>query len=194
MDSIVDRVYDDMRRRILCGEFDINSVLVEQGIAAEYCVSRGTAREALQKLCQAKFLIKHPRKGYFLYKFSEKEFADLLYARYYMELGAARLVMDHCSDEQIAGLYQELEGEEYQYLPENTINNRFHMAIARLSGNEAICEMLINMLDISARPAVSVATSTAVRSHRAIVDALLTRKVENAAKALQQDIGSSVPF
>lgn len=191
--SVVDHIYDDMRSRILRNEFSANGVFVEQSIAAEYNVSRGTAREALQKLCQAKFLIKHPRKGYFIYNFSDKEINDLIYARYYLELGASKLIMTLCTDEQISSLYDTLKGPEFQYLPEKTVNNQFHMAVAKLSGNLTICDLLSNLLDISSRRSVNTPSSAGEWSHRHIVEALLARDVDQVGTALAMDLHLKLP-
>lgn len=188
MASVVSRVYDDMRNRILGGEFGANELFVEQRIAEEYQVSRGTAREALQLLCNAKFLIKHPRKGYFIYNFSDDEIQDVLQARYFLEIGAASLVIRKCTDAQIETLYAKLNGSEKSALPENTVNSGFHLALAKLSGNKMIPDLLAGLLDITARKFLHVSSSEGKALHEEIVKALLARDVEQCGEALKKDM------
>ncbi len=186
--SIVENIYDDMRRRILKSEFSPNTCFVEQNIAQEYSASRGTARAALQMLCQAKFLVKMPRKGYFLYIISEKERQDLAYARYHLELAGMELIIKNCTDDQINTLRDALVGPEHQPLPENTVNRQFHLAMAKLSDNLTIYELLGNLLDMSSRGSIHKATSSVTPSHLRIVEALLERDLEKAGLALKQDM------
>ena len=165
MDSAVQKIYNDMRLRIMRGDFGVNSFFVENGIAEEYGVSRGTAREAMLLLCESKFLVKHPRKGYFLYQLSEKEDSDASYARYCLEMGGIRKVIDTCTDEQIKSLYDVLNGAEINYLPEDMDNYRFHMALAHLSGNETIPELIADLLEFTSRSAVNIQSSESNISH-----------------------------
>ena len=189
MGAIVNRVYDDMRNRILHGEFHANSLFVEQSIATEYDVSRGAAREALQLLCNAKFLIKHPRKGYFIYNFSDDELREILQARYFLELGAMGIVVEKCTDGQIEALYDTLSGPELQTLPDNTVNSSFHLAMASLSGNQTICELLRGLLDITARKSLNISCAENRQSHIAIIQALLARDMDLCSAALKADLG-----
>lgn len=189
MGAIVNRVYDDMRNRILRGEFHANSLFVEQSIATEYDVSRGAAREALHLLCNAKFLIKHPRKGYFIYNFSDDELREILQARYFLELGAMGIVVEKCTDGQIEVLYDTLSGPELQTLPENTVNSSFHLAMAGLSGNQTICELLRGLLDITARKSLNISSAENKQSHIAIIQALLARDMDLCSAALKADLG-----
>lgn len=188
MASIVNRVYDDMRNRILKGEFSANSLFVEQNIAEEYQVSRGTAREALQLLCNSKFLIKHPRKGYFIYNFSDEELQDILQTRYFLEMGAMTMVVQKCTDDQIKALYDTLNGPKMDTLPENTVNSNFHMALAALSGNKTLCELLMGLLDITARKCLYVSSEDYEGSHEDIIQALLARDLEKCSVALKDDL------
>ncbi len=188
MSSIVDRVYDSMRERILQGEFGPNDVFVELDIADQYEVSRGTAREALQKLCESKFLIKRPRKGYFMYSFSAKEMADVDYLRCALETAALKLTVANASDEDIKGLNLILEGPKNEKLPENTVNLQFHMALARLSGNEILCDMLRTLLDIATRSAIDLPADASEGKHREIIEAVLERDVDKACRLIIEDI------
>ena len=187
--SIVENVYNDMRKRILEDEFSPNTCFVEQSIAQEYGVSRGTARAAMQMLCQSKFLVKMPRKGYFLYVLSDEERNDMLYARFHLELAGMKLIIQNCTDEQIMGLRSALEGPEYQIFPEKMVNSQFHLAMAKLSGNHTIYTLVGDLLNISSRRSRHKATSAATPSHLRIIDALLERDIEKVSLALEQDIG-----
>ncbi|MCR4711326.1 MAG: GntR family transcriptional regulator, partial [Clostridia bacterium] len=172
MESAVTRIYNDMRQRIMRGDFDANSFFIENGIAEEYKVSRGTAREAMLLLCEDRFLIKHPRKGYFLYRFSEKELSDMRYARYHLELAGIHLVLANCTDEEIRSLYDSLNGDELNYLPEEMDNFRFHTALAALSGNHTLVEFIARLLNCTQRDMAGVKSSISNISHQHIIEAL----------------------
>ncbi len=190
MSSIVDKVFDSMRERILQGEFGPNDVFVELDIADQYGVSRGTAREALQKLCEAKFLIKMPRKGYFMYTFSPKEMADVDYVRCALETAAIKLTIANATDDDIKGLYHILQGPKNEKLPENTVNLQFHLALARLSGNGILCDSLRTLLDISTRSGIDLPADASEGKHKDIIEAVLERDVEKACRLITEDINS----
>lgn len=188
MDSIVNRVYDDLRRRILQNEFGPNGVLVEQDIAEEYKVSRGSAREAMQKLCEARFLIKRPRKGYFIYNFSPREMQEIIHTRYYLEVGVVKHIIAHCTDEQIRDLYNCLDGEEYPTLPEKVVNRQFHLKMAEFTGNQFLVESLEKLLAFTVRTAIHQSTSSTKGKHETLIEALLARNEELACQRLADDL------
>ncbi len=189
MDSIVNRVYDDLRRRILQNEFGPNGVLVEQDIAEEYKVSRGSAREAMQKLCEAKFLIKRPRKGYFIYNFSSREMQEIIQTRYFIESGVVKHIITYCTDEQIRDLYNYIDGEEYPTLPEKVVNRQFHLRMAELTGNTFLKEFLETLLAFTVRKAIHQSTSSTKGKHEALIEALLARDKGLVYQRLADDLG-----
>jgi DNA-binding GntR family transcriptional regulator len=86
-----DHVADDIRERIIDGEFGGGRRLIERDLSAELEVSRITVREALQQLAGEGFVILLPRRGAAVTPFGPREARNLLELREPLDVLAARL-------------------------------------------------------------------------------------------------------
>jgi len=181
-----DRIFSALQARIIQGEFGLNGVLTELNVAADYGVSRGTAREVLQRLCQEKYLISHPRKGYFIYNLSQKDLVDITEVRFALEKISLRLIIENCSDEQILSLRKYSAETDTRLHPDKSVSAQFHLAMAEISGNMFLHDALVNIVNTAIRIAFSGPEREI--NHQAIVDALLARDLDEATRLLQLDI------
>lgn len=140
-------VYNDLVHLISSGRYPAGSRLDEQQIAVELGVSRTPLREAISKLVKDGLIEHRPYRGNFLRLFTAKEVFDLYEVRKALESLSVRLAMSRLSGAAVAELKEilsEIDGalkagdlEAY-----GLADQRFHGAIAELSGNETLITTL----------------------------------------------------
>jgi DNA-binding GntR family transcriptional regulator len=110
--SLPDAVRSTLRRRILNAEIPAGARLVETQLAEEFEVSRTTIRQALRDL-QAEGLVElAPRRHCTVTRMDADDAADVLYARYTLELGAVREWLANVPTSFDSDLKRELEAME----------------------------------------------------------------------------------
>ena len=90
--SLPEQVRHNLRRRILNDELPAGSRLVETTLATDLGVSRATIREAMRKLAAEGLIEISPRRHSIVCRMSTEDARDVCYARYVLELGAARQI------------------------------------------------------------------------------------------------------
>src|SRR5258708_8541307 len=108
-DSIVDRVYEQLKARAVSYEFKPGERLNEGELAKRLGVSRTPLREALNRLNTEGFLRFTPGKGFFCRELDAHEIFDLYELRKSIELASIRLAIKRAKDEHTAALLQSLE-------------------------------------------------------------------------------------
>ena len=89
--SIVDRVYESVRSRILDGSLERGARLRQEALAAELGVSRTPLREALRRLASEGLVELEPNRGARIPDLSHADMVTAYEARLALEPGAARL-------------------------------------------------------------------------------------------------------
>ena len=89
--SIVDRVYESVRSRILDGSLERGARLRQEALAAELGVSRTPLREALRRLASEGLVELEPNRGARIPDLSRADMLSAYEARLAIEPGAARL-------------------------------------------------------------------------------------------------------
>jgi DNA-binding GntR family transcriptional regulator len=164
--------------------------LDERQLSQDLGVSRTPIREAMTLLEQEGFVRLEPRRGVFVVRKTKKEIVAMIQVWAALESLAARLIAEHASDVEIAGL-RRLFDEFQDTTPEahldeySDANIRFHQAIIRLSGNPLIADMTENLfIHVRAiRQATIGQDNRAQRSivdHMNIIEALERRDAERA--------------
>jgi DNA-binding GntR family transcriptional regulator len=140
-------VRDALRRQIVVGERRPGVRLVEKELAEEFGVSRNPTREALQLLSVEGFVELLPRKGAIVAKVSPDHGEFLFELRHPLEVvaaGAAARRGSSTSDQTIAAVLEAAtaplaEGDVARL---SDLNFDFHDAIAKVSGNPYLAEIL----------------------------------------------------
>jgi DNA-binding GntR family transcriptional regulator len=96
--SLPDAVRRTLRRRILNAELPAGARLVETQLAAEFEVSRTTIRQALRDLQSEGLVELAPRRHCVVTRMDVQDAQDVCYARYILELGAAREWLDRTQE------------------------------------------------------------------------------------------------
>ena len=115
---LAEQVYQDVREDITSSRYPPGAMLVEKEIAGKYGVSRGTAREALQRLSAEGRLTNLPRKGYQVSLLTRDDIEKIQRLRLSVESLALSVVVDAAADEQLRAFFPLLqsppgEGGEY---------------------------------------------------------------------------------
>src|ERR1700730_8652435 len=100
-DSVVDRVYEQLKAMAVSFEFKPGARLNEGAIASQLGVSRTALREALNRLNTEGFLRFTPGKGFFCRELDAHEIFDLYELRKSIEVASIRLAIKRAKDEDI---------------------------------------------------------------------------------------------
>ena len=94
MNSLKQKVYDNLLADILDGIYPLDFVFNEKYLIDKYHVSRSPVRDALIELCSEDVLYVMPRFGYKIVPISEKEVRDLTEFRLLLEVSAFEKVCE----------------------------------------------------------------------------------------------------
>ncbi|MCX6066899.1 MAG: GntR family transcriptional regulator [Chloroflexi bacterium] len=102
------QAYDEIRRRILDGEFLPSSPLSEYQLAAALNLSRTPVREAIKQLEKEGLVWSIPNKGTFIVELSAHDIMEIYQVRERLEGLAARIAAERMSGRDIELLEQEI--------------------------------------------------------------------------------------
>ena len=187
------KIYHEVRRSIIMGEFKTGARLNVEEIAEHYQISVTPVRDALQMLNQEGLVTIKPRAGYFVTRITLKELRDMFELRNILELVAIERSIDKIDPEQILQLrnvHAGYTGDDDESYDRYTDENRcFHYLLAEASGNQELANLIGHLMDRLARFMVlRHAGKTTEESHSKIIDALEKHDLEAARKALVDDI------
>ncbi|MFE1549069.1 GntR family transcriptional regulator [Streptomyces sp. NPDC058718] len=145
--SLRERVYEELRERIIEAEFPAGTRLVEREIAEELRVSRVPVREAMQRLEAEGFLSVRPRRGSVVTEFGPEDAEHLFDVRENLEGLAARLAARHAGAPELRALEELLAraraaAESGRLREAVSLNADFHRAVVGLSGNPLLVELM----------------------------------------------------
>ncbi len=148
--NVDDPAYEQIKQKILDGEYAPAQRLIEATLSQELGVSRHKVRAALDRLHSDGLVHIEPNRGATVMSLELPEVLDILMAREVLEAGVASLAAKQITTEQITRLEECLntmrealhEGEYEQYSSTNRI---FHQIIYEASGNQTMPQ-LINVL------------------------------------------------
>ena len=195
-------MYQSTRAQILDGTYPPGAPLRLNRLAEENEVSLIPVREALRLLESERFVISEINKGARVAPLSMQSLEDLYRVRTLVEVEALRLATDFMDPEFINSLDATIT-EAVRKLEANEIekglilHRAFHDSIYALSGSEWLCHMIevlwahsdryIHLASLQQNFVCSVDDH-----HHAIIDCLLNKDVEGAAKSLARDLQGTV--
>ncbi|MFV2195177.1 GntR family transcriptional regulator [Nocardiopsis sp. LOL_012] len=199
-----DRVYVQLREEVLSGRVTPRTRLGEVRLAEHFGVSRTPVREALARL-HSDGLVERRENGFYVTVPNLPELRDLYELRVTLELrGIARVIEDPGLTHDRAVLTAELERWEKLRadppVPDPSfvlLDEEFHAALSRASGNRALTESLVSvnhrirrvrMYDFLTEDRI---TST-ITEHIDIVELLLDGALDAAYRALHEHVGASM--
>ena len=144
-----EHAYDELKRRLLLGEFPLHLRLGEEKLASLLGVSRTPVREALLRLHAEGLIGPHPEGGYRPIAPDVEQVHDLYEVRMALELQALRRPGERGTRHDLDEL--ELLRDEWLVLagrqPEPdpgfvTLDEDFHVRLAAASGNPSLADLL----------------------------------------------------
>jgi DNA-binding GntR family transcriptional regulator len=148
--TLVDRVYDVLRNRVLEGDLPAGEFIREQEVSGAMGVSRTPVREALGRLASEGFLERIPRQGF---RIPEEPLVDVL--ELYpivssLEVLAGRLALPNLEKkdiEQLKSINAKLaaggDSQNSEDVRERAgLNNQFHRILWERSGNRRLMDLL----------------------------------------------------
>jgi DNA-binding GntR family transcriptional regulator len=192
------RIYYKVRELIESGTIPAGTQLDERTLAQDLSVSRTPLREAIATLVEEGLVERRPYRGNFVRMLTAKEVNDLYQARQALEGMAIRLTVARITEadlEQLRSILATCQGalERDDMAAYSIADQQFHDAIARLSDNEVLIELLsrlrrqIQLVRISANRDPQVVRRTALERPR-ILSALEARDADLAARLLEGHI------
>jgi DNA-binding GntR family transcriptional regulator len=170
--------------------------LDERQLAQDFGISRTPVREAMAQLEREGFVRSVPRRGVYVVRKTKREVIEMITAWAALESMAARLITQHASDADIAGLrrlFATFEGDKlHAKLDEySDANIKFHQAIIKLSGNAvliSLAENLFTHMHMIRRQTIGEEdrADRSIHDHMNIIRALETRDTERAEDLVRQ--------
>jgi DNA-binding GntR family transcriptional regulator len=199
-----EQVYADLRRRLMVGEFGMQTRLGEERLAAELGVSRTPVREALIRLA-ADGLLARRDSGYYPVLPDLTDLRDLYELRVTIELrGLARAIEsdvvghDAVLLERLLQEWQAIRDEPPAPDPQFVLlDEDFHVTLSRASGNPALTDALeavnarirpVRMYDFLTEDRIELT----IAEHLEIVELTLDRRLNEALAALHRHVGESM--
>jgi len=170
--------------------------LDERQLAQDFGISRTPVREAMAQLEREGFVRSVPRRGVYVVRKTKSEVIEMIQAWAALESMAARLITQHASDADIAGLrrmFATFEGDKlHAKLDEySEVNIDFHQTIIRLSGNAvliSLAENLFTHMHMVRRQTIGEEdrADRSIRDHMNIIQALEARDTKRAEDLVRQ--------
>lgn len=196
-ESVVDRVYGELRSMAIRFEFKPGERLHEGDLAKRLGVSRTPLREALHRLNIEGFLRISPGRGFFCRELDAQEIFDLYELRKSLEVAAVRLSAERASDADIDALYNALDdagliATDSAETERVELDEKFHERLMMLSGNAEMLHVLRNVnarIRFVRRTDMTIANRMSTQQeHRLVLDRLRERDADGAAAILAQHI------
>lgn len=196
--SLTELVTENLRDRIVTGEFELGDQLSEARIAKDLQVSRTPVREAINRLEMEGLLVVEPQRGSFVFSLESAELAKLCDARVCLEATALeQAIKEH--PEQLHKALKDCTGrmtsardsdDDAEYLAQDTI---FHQCLFDWANNrflnDAYQTIALKMAAVRnrlGRHPEHMAKS--YKEHIQLVDAVGSRDTERALEILRLHI------
>ena len=150
--SLVTVVLDNIRRRILAGEFRPGQKINESEIAVNLGISRSPVREAFRILEIDGLITTLPRKGSYITDISLKDLEELFEVRKMLECFALDCIKKRAkkSPDEIMSMIEELDKNLLKKHDPFSVISGFHYNLVELSNNSRLIE-LYKILAVSLR-------------------------------------------
>ncbi len=198
-ETFKDKAYVALRNVIVASDIyrsrsDIR--LDERQLAQDFGVSRTPVREAMAQLEREGFVRSVPRRGVYVVRKTKHEVIQMITAWAALESMAARLITQHATDADIAGLrrmFATFEGDRlHAKLDEySEVNINFHQTIIELSGNDVLIQLAENLfthMRMIRRETIGEEdrADRSIHDHMNIIQALEARDTERAEDLVRQ--------
>lgn len=192
--NLNERVYDELRMRVLTRQEPAGRKLSLHVLAAELGVSRSPVHHALTRLVAEGLLTVRPRRGYFVAPVTARAVAEGYDVRLALELLAAERTVGSLDPAQLTRFGELLEKTNAAISHEewDTANAAFHEHQIDLAGNALLSrfyrELSVNLMMQVIRGGRVEGHEHLVTEHRHIVDAFAAGELDSAEHAIREHI------
>jgi DNA-binding GntR family transcriptional regulator len=145
--TLATQVAELIREAILSGDYELGAQLNEMELAAQFGVSRGPVREAMQRLIQEGLLFSAPHRGVFVPELNDTDVSDIYFVRRAVEEAAIRRVMASAGDKELPGRFDAILTAMAEALSQGDwvrvaeADLTFHSAIVDAAGSPRLSRM-----------------------------------------------------
>lgn len=150
--KIKDVIYQELRERIVFGDFSPGDRLVETDLAERFGVSKTPVREALLTLEAEGLVLLRPHRGAEVTPLSVEEWTDLIFLRDVLEVGALDEIMQAMTEADFAQAETALVGmadawAEHDYRRYRRLQRQLHAIILGAPGYAMLAETALHLND-----------------------------------------------
>ena len=146
--SLSDKVYEMLRRDIICCALEPSSEVTESELTDRYDVGKAPVRAALSRLFQEGLVRPLPRRGYVIAPLTFKDIHECMSVRLILEPETARLAATRMTAEAVAQLRKRTALNPKADRTVSFEKNRaFHIGIAQAAGNGRLERMVTELID-----------------------------------------------
>ena len=198
-DPLYERVYRELRRRLMEGVFDPGAEVAVRALAEGFGTSDMPVRDAVRRLISEGALISRPNRSPIVRRLSREQFEEVRNVRMLIEGGATAFACNALSDDglrALRALQRELRDAALTDLALHLkLNRRFHFAIYEACAMPLLVTM-IETLWLQIGPLFRSLSIPLLRRdlpdyHRLAVTALSDRDPQAASEAIRNDISSA---
>jgi DNA-binding GntR family transcriptional regulator len=192
--NLNERVYDELRARILTRREPAGAKLSLHALAEEIGVSRSPVHHALTRLVSEGLLTVQPRRGYFVTPVTARAVAEGYDVRLALELLAAERAVGNVEETSLEHFRDLLEATDAAISHEewDAANAAFHEHQIDLAANALLShfyrELSVNLLMQVIRGGQIEGHEHLVTEHRRIVDAFFAGDLPSAQRAIREHI------
>lgn len=192
--NLNERVYDELRTRILTRREPAGAKLSLHALADEIGVSRSPVHHALTRLVSEGLLTVQPRRGYFVSPVTALAVAEGYDVRLALELLAAEQTVGRVDETQLERFAELLETTDAAISHEqwDAANAAFHEHQIDLAGNGLLSrfyrELSVNLMMQVIRGGRVEGHANLVTEHRRIFDAFVDGDLRAAHRAIREHI------
>jgi DNA-binding GntR family transcriptional regulator len=192
--NLNERVYDELRTRILTRQEPAGAKLSLHALADEIGVSRSPVHHALTRLVSEGLLTVQPRRGYFVSPVTARAVAEGYDVRLALELLAAERSVEKVDETHLERFAELLETTDAAISHEqwDAANASFHEHQIDLAGNALLSrfyrELSVNLMMQVIRGGHVEGHANLVTEHRRIVDAFVAGDLRAAERAIREHI------
>lgn len=137
--TVVDQIYEELKRRLLTGQWGLGVRIFEEEISADLNVSRSAVREAVRLLEQEGLIVREPHRGLYVASPSSREAMDVAQLRAVLEAYTVRWGKPPSREvlEDLEAICRQMEDVERRgdHFAAVNLDRQFHAGIASLCQN-----------------------------------------------------------
>jgi len=193
-----EKAYHTIKRAIVTGEYESNSILYESTTAKLLEMSRTPIREALMRLSEEGLVKNLPNNGFLVTAVTLKEIDEIFDLRLCLEKYVIEEMIDNDAQIDLSEVEkhikeQEAALEKNDYWASFEANHKFHIKLVDLAKNDTLTKVMQGLRDKPIQSGFRALRrkanlSEAIVEHKAIIDALRNRDKVRAIAEIRRHV------